>query len=363
MLDVIVLTAFGRETWLVKKLKENGLKFKSFDVTAFFQKKAQSFTVPFGMRLPKEQDEILKCGYIFNKQFQGWSLISSRGVVEANGFLKDFQLQQRGELAQKIFSHQFSTYDYPYGVLDAEETVLDITYSTYETVTVGESVKVLVADPFSILLREGGQFIEHNGETVKAPYIINMLDPYMCRELESKNVTCRELAHTRDIEPLYIWQPWHLTSAATQHLSHMPKQTVVLTSVEKPWIEENFLVVNKEASSQEFVVWSKIIFELHRNKKYISDVQARVETTLAQQLKLKDAKIEEHFVGTETGLSPYPVYDFKESQMFKKWYDRGVFHCGFEVCDSFNLDEQIRVQKLVVNGLVEESQRDRQIHA
>ena len=49
MLDVIVVSAFGRETWLLKKLKEQGLNFKSFDVTDFFYKTPQSFTVPFGM--------------------------------------------------------------------------------------------------------------------------------------------------------------------------------------------------------------------------------------------------------------------------------------------------------------------------
>lgn len=363
MLDVIVVSAFGRETWLLKKLKEHDLKFKSFDVTSFFKKSPHNFTVPFGMRLPKEQDEILKCGYIFNKQFQGWSLISDRGVVETNGFLKSFQLEKRGTLAQKIFAHQFSTYDYPYGVLDAEETVLDTAYSTYETVQVAESVAVNTEDSFSILLREGGQFIEHKGESVHAPYLINLLDPYMCRELEKQNVKCNEFAHSRDIDPLYIWQPFRLTTAVAQHLSHMPKQTVLLTQVEKPWVEDNFLVINKEATSGEYVVWSKIIFELRQNSKYISDLQTRIQSILAQQLKLTDAALSEHFVTLTQGLSPYPVYDYNESLMFKKWYDRGVFYCGFDVCDSFNLDEQIRIQKLVVNGLVEESQRDRQIHA
>jgi hypothetical protein len=363
MLDVIVVSAFGRETWLLKKLKEQGLNFKSFDVTDFFYKTPQSFTVPFGMRLSNEQDEILKCGYIFNKQFQGWSVISDRGVVEANGFLKSFHLEKRGELARKIFANQFSTYDYPFGVLDAEESVLDVAYSTYETLSVSESIKVQATDSVSILLREGGQFVDHNGESFQATYLINFLEPYMCRELEKQNVVCAEFAHVRDIKPLYIWQSFQLSTAVAQHLSHMPKQTVLLSQVERPWIEENFLVINKEAASGEYMVWSKIIFELRNNSKYISDLKSRLEATLARELKLTEAAIRDHFVSLTQGLSPYPVYDRNESLMFKKWYDRGVFYCGFEVCDSFNLDEQIRIQKLVVNGLVEESQRDRQIHA
>lgn len=363
MLDVIVLTAFGRESWLVKKLKSKNFKFVSIDVTSYFKKGVAGFTVPFGMSLEKDQDDLLKSGPIFNKQFQGWSVISDRGVVESNGFLKDYQLQLRGSLAQSFFAHHFSTFDFPFGILPKKmEQILTVPYSTYECTSVEESIVVDASEPLAIHLRAGGQFIEYKNETYKAPYLITLLDPYMCAELAAKNVSCVELANTRKIEPLYLWYPLRLRSLAAQHLSHMPKQTLVVSEADKPWLEENFIIVNKEASSDEFTVWLKVIFDLHKNEKYISELKARVQNTLAQQLKLQDAKIENHFVTPNEGLSPYPVYDQQEIQLYKKWYDRGVFHCGFEVCDSFNLDEQVRVQKLVVKGLIEENERDRQIH-
>ncbi len=372
MLDVIVLTAFGRESWLTKKLQENNLQFSSIDVTAYFKDQELGFTVPFGMSLThqqsdkshgdRRQNEILNCGFIFNKQFQGWSFSSDRGVVESNGFLKNFQLEKRGELAQKFYAHQFSTFDFPFAVLDEKSVDLMAPYSTYECVSVRESVQVHPGEPFSVQLRAGGQFVEYAGETYKAPYLINLLDPYLCRELESKGVSCSELAHTRKIDPLYIWYPWKVTSSAAQHLSHMPKQTLLVPESTKPWIEDNFVVINKEASSQEFLLWTKIVFDLQKTKKYLDDVRARVSQRLVEQLKLKDLTISEHFVSPENGMSPFPVYDLDEIQLYKKWYDRGVYHGGFEVCDSFTLDEQIRVQTLIVNGLLEENQRDRQIH-
>lgn len=362
MLDVIVLTAFGREAWLVKKLKEHKLQFQSVDVTAYFKQDDVAFTVPFGMSLGKDQNDILKCGYIFNKQFQGWSAISDRGVVESNGFLKDFQLERRGELAQRFYAHQFSTYDFPFGVLIEKPQELTVPYSTYECVNFPESLKVRAGEPLSIQLRAGGQFVEYAGESYKAPYMINLLDPYMCRELENKGVSCSELAHTRKIDPLYIWYPWRVTCTNAQHLSHMPKQTLLVAEAAKPWFEDNFIVINKEASSNEFVAWTKVIFDLQKTKKYLSDISSRTLAQLEAQLKMEGAQIHHHFAGTEHGLSPYPVYDLDEILLYKKWYDRGVYHGGFEVCDAFTLDEQIRVQTLIVNGLLEENERDRQIH-
>lgn len=362
MLDVIVLTAFGREAWLVKKLKESKFQFQSIDVTAYFKNGDAGFTVPFGMSLAKEQSDILRCGYIFNKQLQGWSAISDRGVVESNGFLKDFQLEKRGELAQRFYAHQFSTYDFPFGVFVEKAQELTVPYSTYESIAAVESIKVDGVQPLSIGLREGGQIVNYAGQTYKAPYLINLLDPYLCRELEHKGVSCSELAHTRKIDPLYIWRPWRATSSVAQHLSHMPKQTLLVSGSDKPWIEDNFIVVNKEASSQEFVVWAKLIFDLQRTEKYVSNVRNTVSARLASQLKLADLQLTDHFVTLENGIAPYPVYDLDDIQLYKKWYDRGVFHGGFEVCESFSLDEQVRVQTLIVNGLIEESERDRQIH-
>lgn len=361
-MDVIVLTAFGREAWLIRKLKDQKIKFQIVDVTTYFKNGELGFTVPFGMSLAQEQNDILKSGFIFNKQFQGWSVICDRGVVESNGFLKDFQLEKRGELAQRFYAHQFSTYDYPFGVFIEKHQELTVPYSTYECLADADCIRPDGVQPLTIQLRAGGQFVVYAGHTYKAPYLINLLDPYLCRELEIKGVACSELAHTRKIDPLYIWRPWRVSAVATQHLSHMPKQTLLVGESEKPWIEDNFIVVNKEASSQEFVAWAKVIFDLHKTKKYLEDVRDQIGARLSAHLKLIDLQMSDHFVTLENGISPYPVYDRDDIQMYKKWYDRGVFHGGFEVCDSFGLDEQVRVQTLIMNGLVEENERDRQIH-
>lgn len=363
MLDVIVLTAFDREAWLIQQLEKNDVSFVAIDVTTYFKSTNEKFTVPFGMSLDSAQEEILKCGYVFNKQLQGWSLISDRGVVETNGFLKEHQRQLRGELAQKIFAHQMSTYDYPYGILSGSVQPLTYDYSTYETVCSSKTVVVEKEIPLTIRIRDGGQFINYKNEVYKSPYLINLLDPYLCSELQKKGVDCNELVQARSIDPLYLWYPFKVVAQQTEHISHMPKQTVVVSAIDKPWLEQNFIILNKEAMSGDFMAWMPIVFDMKNNANYILDVKQGLLAVLGQELKLTDITIKDHFVSLRQGVSPYPIYDHSEIQLFKKWYDRGVFNCGFEVCDSFELDEQVRVQRCVVNGLLQERERDRKIHS
>lgn len=370
MLDVIIITAFGREAWLVKKLREMDVKFVAIDVTSYFKKNSGSFTSPFGVEVlenDKIKDDILKCGYIFSQQFQGWCAITGQGVIETHGVLKNFQMTAREDLARKVFSHQMSTYDYPFSILSAPQsftTSLPQQWMTYdlEGDHVLPSVRVQKGESLEIYIREGGQRVCTQGHEYKAAYLINMLDPYMVRSLSQQGVRCEELAATRDIVPLYIWTPWRIKSEGVEHLSQLPKQSLVVARTDKPWIEENFLILNREAAVNEFVVWVPLIFDLRTNEKYMNDVQERMKNILQQQLKLKSLDIEPHFVSLESGLSPYPVYDQQEVQMYKKWYDRGIFYCGFEVCESFLLSEQIRMQQTCVNGLLQEIERDRQIH-
>lgn len=368
MLDVIVVTAFGRQSWLVKKLIEKNLQFMVLDLTPYFKTGDKSFTVPFGAVFSegdKSGEEILKCGYIFSQQYQGWSAITDRGVIETNGLIKGFQKSLRQELAEKILAHQVSTYDYPFGVLAQKKgTAVSQQWVTYEMPTTSEphTVTAFPGEPLELRVREGGQIIKHKDSVYKAPYLINLLDPYMIQELKAKSVECEELVAARPLLPLYVWQPFLIKSSETEHLSQLPKQTVIVPRTDKPWIEDHFLVVNREASSQEFVVWCKAIFDLKNNSQYTANLRLRVKSQIDTTFHLKLSTIQDLFVSHDQGLSPYPVYDQQDIQLYKKWYDRGVFYCGFEVCDSFSLDEQIRVQQLCINGLLQEIERDRQIH-
>lgn len=216
---------------------------------------------------------------------------------------------------------------------------------------------------FSIHLREGAQKVTVGEDVYMAPYLVNLLDPYMCRELQSRGVDCSSLAHSRKMDPIYIWQPFYAKTSGGEHLQALPKQTVLAANLFTPLIEEQMLIVNKEASGNEFVVWSKIIFDLRKNKKYLDAIKMKIASSLKKRLFLSDVEVGESFIGAEQGISPFPIYDASEVQLYKKWYDRGVFHGGFEVCNNMGLNEQLRVQKNILKGLTEESERDRQIYA
>jgi hypothetical protein len=363
MLDLIVVTAFAREAWFVKRLQSLGLRFVAIDVTDFLVQKKQPFTVPFGIQLSQDPDEILKCGHIYNQQIQGWSAFTNAGVIETNGFLNSYQGRLRGDLAKEIFEHQFSTSDRPRNFKPIfAELPLGSTYSVYEAVSHAENISVLRDESLAIHLREGGQFVSVRGNTYKAPYLVSLLDPYMCRELEASGVSCSEFAHTRNIDPIYVWQPFSVKTKEVQHLVSIPKQMALVSSINKPWIDSEFMIVSREAVPTEFVVWSKIIFDLRKNKKYIQDVRDRVTQTFQEAFRVQNTVVEDSFISAGVGVSPFPVYDYQQVQLYKKWYDRGLFHAGFEVYESMNLDEQVRVQKNILKHLVEENQRDRQIH-
>jgi hypothetical protein len=365
MLDVMILNAYHRGDWLVEQLKDSLHAIETLDISEVVGPREDvDLQGPFGV-FEKSDAEALQW-FLNNRrvttQKRGWVLWTEKGTFESQGPFRDFQIQSGADNIDSIFKSMFSTIDRPAPLLRALPKMLEQTGSNYllSRQFLKEKEKrrtVKASDHFDLTSTPGQKTIKWNEHTFEAQFVISFLLPH---ELMARApVGLSQLLTSEPLRPRLCWQRARFKIESSFNLAALAEQITLVTHLEEPWFEENLLILQKteeQAETQEWDIWFRTWFDIHKEKKYFSGIQKRVQKVLLE--KIPEATItcvEAPLETTERNAhSLYPIFDQQEWLLHTKFFANGVFFAASDKCENFSLSQGIEVQKRILKQIEEE---------
>lgn len=117
----------------------------------------------------------------------------------------------------------------------------------------------------------------------------------------------------RPIEPEWSWLRYRVSLKENFNRDQLPLHFVLIENKNLPWYHENFLVVQASAVPSSYDVWVKVPTAQRFNKQYLSDLGAKMITTLSKKIVEGDPAIlaypqEHQYNYSEIGPSRHPIY-------------------------------------------------------
>jgi hypothetical protein len=157
------------------------------------------------------------------------------------------------------------------------------------------------------------------------------------------------------LRPRMCWQMMKVqidTDAATQK---MPVRTLLVDKTEDPWIEQNFLVLQKTAQNNVFEVWYRSYFDFHQKEDYLAQVNQGISEVLSKKFAAREVSCVQRpkELLNEKYQSLFPIYDPTEWEKQSSWYADGLFYVGTEKVSDFLFSTYWALQNLILQSLKE----------
>jgi len=362
MLDVIILNAYHRGDWLVEQYKNTPYAVEVLDISDVIGPRDEAdVRGPFGSfaGVDASVDEWLLKTRTVTRQKEGWVLWCDRGTFQSQGLFRGYESEVLGDVCDTVMKSWLSTTDRPAAlwrslpaVLPQSENGYLLTKSFLNMPEKRRAVKS--ADSFSLTSETNRKVIKWNDHTFESRFVVSFLLPH---ELMARApVGLNQLLTAEPIKPRLCWQRARFRIETSFDLAALPEQLCWVNRLEDPWFEENMLVLAKTENSSEFDIWFRTWFEVHKEKKYFSGLQKRLQAVLAS--KFSDAAIacvQAPLETTDKGAqSLYPVYDLQEWALHTKFLSGGIFYGGDDKYESFAPRQAVQMQSRIFKQIDEE---------
>jgi hypothetical protein len=335
----VIVSAFGRSLWLAQELIQKGFIVKVLDVTDMLGRFAKEDAEgPFGVfqteRFTRTQTQRLtEEGNLLGSP-QGFTVWLNSGPLELKGILTQYQLtarqlihglqdilhparkqlskEARKNLSDKdihqiwiaLLAHYFAANQSvpvmralelgsylplfgDFGIRTVNRTgsekVLDwLTRAGVEVFRSTRLVDAVMAPGSQLEKLEIKQGKVETSQLVTGDYFVLTLSS---EELHFVNSRLGSLLYPLGpIRPLWVWTRTRVKPERTSVQDQLPVHSLWIDQIEAPWTHENFMVVIRTGTPEQFDVWFKIPNEQRFNKAYLEHKLLRVETFLKKRL-------------------------------------------------------------------------------
>ncbi len=363
MLDVMILNAYHRGDWLIEQYKGTSYAVETLDVTeAIGTRFVEDLMGPFGCFLDtnNEKSKWYIERHLHDVQKQGWALWMERGTWETNGLFKELNESSPSQpLFESALKNLISTTDRPLQVLKSTPALgsaVRMPYCIFRNFQSSPEKRRTVknADKLSVSSVASHKVIHWNEHTFEAQFVVSFLLPH---ELMARaSLGFNQLLTTEPLRPRLCWQRsrWRIESSLAEET--LPLQLAIIFREQDPWIEDNFIILKKTGEAQTWDIWFKSWYEVHKEKKYFSEVQKRIHKNLQQKIPgavmtCTEAPWEAQ---DKAAVSLYPVYDYEEWSLHTKFFDKGIFYGAADKCEMWTPAHALEVQQRIFNQIDEE---------
>jgi len=360
MLDVIVLNAYHRGDWLIEQFKSREAKIQVLDVSAMIgEREDADIFGPFGFFSGSNPgiEEWLTQHHQLQLQTRGWTLWSENGTFESAGMIHEFQAQQGGEVYQNILKSWHSHLDRPSKFLAATKGPGPSEGGFYIHRAFAKSkngaAAVKTDDVVNFSTEPGKKIVTWNDTTYESHFVISFLLPH-------EAMACAEsgfgkLLTGEALRPRLCWQRARVNLKTTHRTEILPDHLLYVNRLDEPWIEDNFLILQKTADAGGFDIWYRGWFEVHKEPSYFAKLSDKMAGRLREKMPDLEMKVVKAPTETEAAMATlFPIYDIQEWGLQTKWFANGIYSAWLDKCESFSLASQIDLQMMVLRHLDEE---------
>jgi hypothetical protein len=362
MLDVMILNAYHRGDWLVEQYKNTPYAVETLDISEVVgPREPEDLHGPFGLFAdvdPTAQDWFSKNREL-SPQKEGWVLWTDEGTFQSKGPFRAYQAQQMGVLSDTVLKSWLSTTDRPAQMWRGLPPVLQQSENGYllskAFQTQPEQRRTVKAqDSFNITSAPGHKIIKWQEHTFEAHFVVSFLLPH---ELMARAaVGLNQLLSGEALRPRLCWQRARFRIETPFALDSLPEQFCLVAKTHEPWFEENLLVLQRASQKDEWDVWFRTWYDVHKEKKYFSGLQKRLQGVLLS--RVPDAAITCVRAPVETteklAHSLYPVYDLQEWTLHTKFFANNVFHGAGDKYENYSPSQMLAIQAKIYKQIDEE---------
>lgn len=365
MLDVIILNAYHRGDWLVEQYKGTQYAVETLDISDIVGPRDEvDLHGPFGLftGTDAETEEWLSRHREVEMQKDGWVLWTDQGTFQSKGLFRGYQTQLFGEMADTVLKSWLSTTDRPAQMLRTQPALLPQTENGYilskKFLTNPEKRRTVKGtDAFSVTSTPSSKTVKWNENVFEAHYVVSFMLPH---ELMARApLGLNQLLTSEPLKPRLCWQRARFRLETSFNLNSLPKQLTMVSRINDPWFEENMLVVQKTAVENELDIWFRTWYDVHKEKKYFSGLQKRLQNTLLA--KFTDGVVTCIQAPLETtekiAHSLYPVYDLQEWSLQTKFFTGGILYGAQDKCEDYSPPKMLDIQRRIFKQIDEELKR------
>jgi hypothetical protein len=380
---ILIISAFGRAHWLATQLAAKGFSVQLVDVSAQLGPwRPADFEGPFGFfRSAFWADsylERLKQEGITQEQNNGFTIWLKSGPLELRSPLTNYRLKALGQndnIQKYVQNHD------GYSDLQKKETAVRLKALAF-------SAKWFAKFAHYIMTNNLIPLVDHNDDYFIRSHLCPVLDQYFIRHTQAdtiekslawceaqgvvvvRNAQIADIAlsgakidgfeiqaeksgfvkanqyvwglssletqfafpkifkkiFTDVIEPDSIWQRFRIKLPASKLRDLLPPSFLLMEELEFPWTHENFILVRKTESAEEFDAWMLLPYSQRFQKKYLEEYAEKIMQIFYQRSALFNPSLvalplEAELSSKELGGALFPVYTSHSlnSQFTKKF--------------------------------------------
>lgn len=383
--DCIILTMNNRGSLVALDLAQRSKKVLYIDVSEMTCWTSKDFSGPFPSHIKRDIDDKHSRKFLsahnLEKLDKGLSLFTANGIVEVQGEIANYQLDQfnQSEDVQRLkesysgtisamtkslknnwLLHFFSNYNK--SILEQEALsshqnlkVSDVFGPTFHPVESfsqrqknrsdlrSKGIEVVEAEKVEIRY-EGGKFFVKNGDQaiVSGLKVLNFLESSDLKTVDPE--LSHQVFHKDPISAIWHWQRFDLKWKTKLDLKSVPSLLFVLPHWDLPWLEDNFMILRKvEEDSQS--LWVKT-----KKQANSEDLVQGCKSILEQYIGLSEFEISSGKLNKGLSLELFPVYESQPASAVRKGVE--FYPMGFDQFPSFDLFDMYQSQKQFIDQLL-----------
>lgn len=407
--SVLIVSAYGRGSWLAAELQHENIPVVLIDVTAKLGVwPAEDIEGPFGFFRSEEmkdsQSERIFSEDAFESVDQGFTIWLPDGPLELKSSLTDYRLakhKQNKEVCNALMSGK-ANYKNLAGIQKwASENfkkswIMHLAHQWGATTYVpstraslsGRALKLM--NPFSIrkATRAGQQKSNEwlKDKSVEVYQQTEILDlsfenkkkisgieihggrsglmhvqqlVWMLSSEESFFVApkiAKSLFPEGALEPEWCWVRYRLKMSGCPERDALPLHVLLVDQITSPWTHQNLMVVQRTASDDQFDIWIRIPNVQRFNKEYLRIRGEKLMEILGKRMPLVLPEIQSYpqefyYTYSQIGPSSFPVYGQGGEGRRRKIGFSNVYLDSPETWKNFSWDEQFESQSLIRDSL------------
>lgn len=404
--EVVLVSAYGRGNWLAASLAQESIETTLIDISHLMGAwPPEDVEGPFGFfkseKITEFQMERLSHDDPYHEVSCGWTLWTSQGPIEFKGSTSRYMLDKlplNPDLKTLVLSAQgqgrkvyqdLDAYDFSEswllhlahqwcstemlsnerGALQGQASVLTSSFLTRQATRSGHDkslewlksrgVKVIRPQRLEDIFVENGQIsaleiqAERKGvfKFEQLVWLLSSEETYFINEKLGKKFFSRGA-----VESEWSWVRYRIGIEEYSERNNLPAHCVMIKDLDMMWTHENYIILMRTSSANQFDCWIRIPTVQRFNKEYLTEKGNRVlgvlKGCLGQEEGVQVLSYPQEYSYTYAQLGPsrFPVFKYNSKTINSKF--RNMHLVGVETFDRYQWDrifagqEEVRIRLL-----------------